>query len=310
MIRGQTTFVKPRLERLEARAVPAVLHNNGGWITGFGDGFGGADTSQVEATFTTLGFTANTATYAVADDFTVPAGVLGWNLAKVKVYAYQRFAPASENTFTKLHLKIHSGEPGAGGTVVFDCSGANAIDVTGTNVFSNVYRVGSNLLNNDRAVKEITGNLCAPKRLTPGTYWLEWSAEGSAQYNPPQANVTVPWNAPDNGKQFEVATQMWTSMIDKPELGGNGKIHDIPFVLEGRSIPLGIPPADGPRLRTPITLEQPAPAASVVAVRHFADASSDSPSKPTTDRTATATRMAYSTALDELFIVLHMDGVV
>jgi hypothetical protein len=180
----------------------------------------------------------------------VPTGIIGWNVAQIKVYAYQTGAPAEANTFTKLHVKIYTGDPRSGAPVTLDCSGPKAIDVTTAGVFTNVYRVETiDPQNDDRAVKELTGNLCTPKRLIPGTYWLEWSVEGDALYSPSRANVTVPWDEPDNALQLSVSTGIWSPMIDPINQGGSGKNQDIPFLLHGREAALGIPPVEeGPGL--------------------------------------------------------------
>jgi hypothetical protein len=237
---------RPVLERLESREVPALLFQNGEWVTGVGIGAGGANVSEVESGFATYGFTANPA-FHVADDFTVPSTVMGWNIARIKVYAYQHLAPANENTFTKLHVKIYSGNPATGAPVKLDCTGANAIDVTNSNVFSNTYRVASgDLLDDERAIKEIAANLCAPKRFIPGTYWLEWAAEGSTAYAPPRANVTNSWDPTDNGQKLAVSSGTWSPMIDPVEQGGSGNVHDIPFEIHGRVAPL-VPPIPQPR---------------------------------------------------------------
>jgi hypothetical protein len=233
--------ITPHLEPLEPRSVPALLTANGLWVTGTGNGFEGADTSSVESGYMTYGFTAQANAFHVADDFTVPSGVLAWNLVQVKVFAYQTLSPANQNTFTKLHVKIHKGDPSAGGTLNLDCSGPNAIDVTGTTVFTNTYRVdGVDLQNDDRPVRQITGNLCEPRRLLPGDYWLEWGVEGSGQFAPPRANVTVPWDATDNGKKLVVSTGVWSPMTDP----GTQNVHDIPFEIHGRVVPLPMPSPD------------------------------------------------------------------
>jgi hypothetical protein len=226
-----------------------LLFDNGPYITGFGNGFGGADTSALQpGGYITYGYSASTPAFHVADDFTVPADVAGWNIAQFKVLAYQTNAPAGTNTFTALHYRVWKGNPNSGGTVKIDCTGANSIPLDDTNVaFSNVYRVnGSNLTDKTKAIKQVTGSICAAGqlRLTPGTYWLEWSLDGSGAYSGPWANPTVPWDPSDNGQHYDVGAGTWAPLKDfNSSTGeGTGNIQDVPFQVSGRVIPLPVPP--------------------------------------------------------------------
>src|SRR5262245_10045646 len=90
----------PRLEILESRVLLAVLYVNGPYITGVGNGYAGSNTSVIETGFETFGYLANSSFHS-ADDFNVPAGI-GWNVAQIKVLAYQTNGPVNGGNFSKI----------------------------------------------------------------------------------------------------------------------------------------------------------------------------------------------------------------
>jgi hypothetical protein len=224
----------PQLEWLECRSVPALLHFNGPYITELGNGFGGSDTSGIESGFLTFGYFANADQYHIADDFVVPAGLVGWNIAQIKVLTYQTNGPVNGGNFSKIEFRLYQGDPAAGGTLKLDCSGPMGI-VNPSAVFQNVYRVESgNPLSQARAVHKITANVCTPSgqlRLPPNTYWLEWWTTGMPTLTGPWANPVVPWQASHNAKQYEVASGTWQNAADP-----NGKTQDLPFEIHGRCV--------------------------------------------------------------------------
>ena len=145
---------------------------------------------------TTFGYTAN-ATIRLADDFVVPAGQT-WTLSDITVYGYQTLTGNSTvSTFTAGNYRIWCGQPGAGGVIVADFSAANQMTSTAwTGAFRSTLLLMPALCtaaNQTRKIMAITmtGNAIV---LSPGTYWLDFGAQGStaSTFFPPISILGTP----------------------------------------------------------------------------------------------------------------------
>lgn len=176
-------------------AASGVTHSNGPFVTGVGNGFGGANTSSIDPTHTTFGVGTNEAAtpasggpIRVADDFTVSGG--GWDISSATFYLYQTVTtPATNpivNTINSIRVGVYTSMPN--GTALPDFGDFSTNRLTGA-VFSGTFRVTSTTLtNDDRAIFALTVDMSWLPNLSDGTYWLAWSTTGT--------NASGPWHVP------------------------------------------------------------------------------------------------------------------
>ena len=207
------------------------LWNNGGFVTGTGNGFGGADTSAIQSPSTTFGGSALNGTFHRADNFTVSGG--GWDINSFTFFAYQTQTNGAANnvsTLTGIFLQLWNGDPMSGGTVIQTTSG-NLMSSTG---FTGVYRVSTDPLNSQRAIMSVTADVSSwlTSPLADGNYYIEWSLTGtvaSGPWAPPIANMTT-----DGGSRlYTVSTTTWSANTD----ANLGFSPDYPFLIEGDAVP-------------------------------------------------------------------------
>jgi hypothetical protein len=212
-----------------------ILFNSGSSVTHVGQGFGGADASQVPAGANTIGENVSLAAgVRLAQSFTVPAGEV-WTVNKFTTYAYQTGAP-STGTMTDLVLRIHNGDPRNPATqVVWGDLTTNVRDPNASG-FANNYRVttGTGLLDVNRALQKLVANL-PNVQLQPGTYWVEWSTRGSTTSGPFAPLVTVLNDIPLGdaliwrNAPYEPVVDTTFNAIRFP----GGQPSQLPFILEG-----------------------------------------------------------------------------
>jgi len=205
------------------------LFNNGPLITHPGAGLGGANVSAIQ---TTLG--SQLPGYGIqwpgnnhiADDFTVPAG--GWVVSSATVYTYQ-LNTGSSSSMSEVRCRIWNGKPGETGSQVI--WGTLSTNVLLNSTFSGIYRAPEgNLLAADKAIMANTINIGVA--LSPGVYWLEFSAEGRQQtgpWAPPVTRQGLPGSG--NAVQFYGSDQQWHPAFDN----GGSWTDDVPFVLLGQA---------------------------------------------------------------------------
>ncbi|MCC6406419.1 MAG: hypothetical protein IT453_04575 [Planctomycetes bacterium] len=201
------------------------VFTNGPYITGTGNGAGGANTSEIEAGWNTFGYGCQgtaTVNNRVADDFVVPAGE-AWTLSKLHWLGYQTGAPTS-GTITSIQVNIWNTMPVTGGLPIW----SSAANVLLSKTWTGVYRVtATTLTDSTRAILDVQADLTGSPVLTPGTYWVDIQLKGSLASGP-WAPPTVPRLATDNGRQFQAATG-WAPTSDTLML----LPQDFPFALEG-----------------------------------------------------------------------------
>ncbi len=199
------------------------LYTNGPFVTGTGNGVGGADTSLLEANFTTFGYGAQGGTVGnrVADDFVVPAGQ-NWTLSKLHWRTYQTGAPTS-GTITGINVNIWNSTPTTGGVPLWSGPANSMLSKTWTNC----YRVQTVPGDSQRAIIDVVADMTAAPVLAPGTYWVDVQLVGTLASGP-WAPPTDPHAASDNARQFTTAGG-WAAIVDALSL----LPQDFPFVLEG-----------------------------------------------------------------------------
>ena len=201
-----------------------LLYDNGPFQTGTGNGFGGANTSAIEATFNTFGFNCSQAVgFRLADDFTVPPGRT-WSPTSADWFNYQTLS-TTNSPFTAATVRIWSGTPGAGGVIVAGDTTTNRLM---SSTFTGVYRVtATNLTSSARPIFKNSLDLTFVPTLAPGTYWLDVDVAGTLSSGP-WAPPTVPHSVNDSSRQLTVATGTWAQPIDTNQLP-----QDFPFKVNG-----------------------------------------------------------------------------
>lgn len=149
--------------------------------------------------------------FALAEDFTVPAGP-SWNLTTIRFYALDQTGSATSG-YTNIRVRIYNGVPGAGGTIVFGDMTTNRFAATGTT--------------NKQAIFSTSGSAAAPTpnipihfidanvpvTLAPGTYWVEWQVVFTANTFSPVSQTLGSLTTPGaNARQRSAA--VWTALTD------------------------------------------------------------------------------------------------
>jgi len=200
----------------------ALLLSNGGFVTGIGNGAGGADTSEIQVGYNTYGYGHQLNANRVADDFAVPAGKT-WSLTDMKWYAYQTGAPTT-GTINNVNVRIWSGVPSAGGTVL---AGDTTTNRFVSQSFTNCYRVTATTLTDiSRAIIEVTVDMSWAPVLPAGTYYVDVQCGGTLASGP-WAPPTAPFLATDNGEQQVGVAGLFAVIVP---------IADFPFKLNGTEL--------------------------------------------------------------------------
>jgi hypothetical protein len=204
----------------------AMLYDNGPAFNVPGGGSGGADLSLLESTtlgMNTLGaghqFTLG---YRMADEFTVPAGET-WTIDSLIFYAYQTNSGMA-STITGVYCQIWDGDPSAGGTIVWGDLTTNRLANT---YWSNIYRASET--SPTSTARPIMRNVAATSALvlTEGTYWIDWSTDGSASSGPWAPPIAILGQATTgNALQYTTA---WAPFLDS----GTSTPQGLPFEIWG-----------------------------------------------------------------------------
>jgi uncharacterized repeat protein (TIGR01451 family) len=204
----------------------AVLWDNGPLVTHPGGGFGGADASALQSALglTIYGFGHQyLSNNHMADDFVI-ADPGGWNINQIEFFAYQTGAPTNPSPLTAVYYQIWNGPPDdPGSSIVFGDLVTNRL-VNST--FSNIYRaLDTDLLNNQRAI--FVDTVSAGVTLPPGTYWIEWTTDGSGAYSGPWAPPISILGQTSTGNAKQNLAGTWAEALDGTSPQG------MPFIIEG-----------------------------------------------------------------------------
>ena len=215
---GAPVWVAPR----------AVLYDNGSLVNSPGTGVGGADESMLQTTslgMNTLGTGHQFALgYRVADQFTIPAGET-WDITNVTTFAYQT-GSSTTSTMTQVSVRILNGMP-PGGAVVFGDTSTNYL---GTTAWSNIYRVSETTTGSatDRPIMAQVSDVVVS--LGEGTYWLDWSTDGTLGSGPWAPPITITGQATTGDALQSLDTgASYAAFTDS----GTATPQGLPFIVEG-----------------------------------------------------------------------------
>lgn len=203
----------------------AQLFSQSQLVTTPGGGFGGADVSAMQSPLNFFGFGDNPATARLADDFTVSGGI--WNVSGFRFFAYQG-GSTTTSTFNVAQWQLWNGRPGDGGSVVI--AGNIATNTFSGTGFTGIYRAAASTPTaNDRPIMYVDAT--ASIALSAGTYWLDWSLNGSLGSGPfvPPVTLLGVTTGTGNGRQFLTSTGTWNDAIDT----GNSTVQGLPFQVRG-----------------------------------------------------------------------------
>ncbi len=203
----------------------AVLWDNGPLVT-HPDGCGTTDASRLQTGLgmTTLGFGHQFANgYRMSDQFTI-TDPGGWNIETITFFAYQTYAPSDPSPITGVYLQIWDGPPWDGGSVIWGDLVTNRLL---SSTFTGIQRDSetSPCANN----RYIFANVAQVGTwLPPGTYWLDWTTDGSASYSGPWAPPITILGQTTTGDAYQYTTA-WAPALD----GGTSTQQGMPFIIEG-----------------------------------------------------------------------------
>ena len=204
----------------------AVLFNNGPLVNSPGTGVGGADESILEAPINTYGFgMQNASSIYVADDFTFTGNA--WNVTSMDFFGYQTNSPTT-SSFTGIFVQIWNGEPGtAGASVIW---GDQTTNLMASTTWSNIYRNNNGPGGStNRPVMKIVASTPGLS-LTPGTYWVQWSATGSLSSGPWVPPITIS-GTPQTGNAVQYYLGSWSALVS-----GGTYTQGLPFIINGFEI--------------------------------------------------------------------------
>jgi hypothetical protein len=205
-------------------SISTVVWDNGPLVNSIGTGAGGADESVLQDNslgMDLLGFGFQTSGGNwLADDFVLTSAQ---QISQILVYGYQT-GSTTTSTMTDVYLQIYSGQPGAGGTLVW---GDAVTDRMVSSVWSGIYRVTETTSGaTNRPIMECTCDV--NKTLPAGNYWLAVQMNGTLASGPWCPPVTITGQATTgNAIQY---TGTWDSALDM------GFQQAMPFVIMGSPV--------------------------------------------------------------------------
>lgn len=184
---------------------------------------GNTTESNTNSGFSCFYNTANTSSFRIADDFTVPASV-SWNVTSFEFFCYQTSYSGTVPPIDGLRVQIWDGDPSlATSTVVSGDMTTNVYDAANSSD-ALMYRIFNSAVpavsapTTARKIWKVRANLTTT--LNPGTYWVVYQthATNDATIFVPSATVVgsrglAGWNS----KQLNAVTNAWSDLVD----GGN-----------------------------------------------------------------------------------------
>ncbi|HNP53628.1 MAG TPA: GEVED domain-containing protein, partial [Ferruginibacter sp.] len=178
------------------------------------------DAGNTTESNTNAGFGASiTNGFALADDFTVPAGP-NWAITKFTFYGYQTGYTGATSPFTELRFQIHNGNPSAGPTtIVFGDLTTNRLTASNEafmyRIFNSAVPAPGTAVGTTRKIWTIEADVNIS--LPAGTYWIEWQTDvtgGAGHFLPPSTVAGVRTVAGYNAQQHTLAGNTWAAVID------------------------------------------------------------------------------------------------
>ncbi|WP_313030520.1 T9SS type A sorting domain-containing protein [Soonwooa sp.] len=188
---------------------------------------------------------SSTASYFLADDFTIPTGEQ-WDIVSIDFFAYQTGYTGTTSPFNTVRVNIFSSDPSvSGATSVF---GDDTTNRFASSVDALMYRTSNTMVPNTvtpgttRAIWKVKAN--TPVKLNAGTYWIKYQLQNIVMANAgflPSVTVVGSRGLPTfNAKQNDAISNTWTSIIDNgnPASAPDYPL-DMPFVITYTKTTLG-----------------------------------------------------------------------
>ncbi|MCS6842145.1 MAG: cell shape-determining protein [Roseiflexus sp.] len=261
LIGGIGLIPRPARANVQPSCSNDPLFTNGTFITGEGNGAGGANTSSPPPGYQGLGFLADptriqssvpsgSPTRArLADDFVVDGN--GWRPSAITFYAYQTGATTPTSTITGVvDLRLWDGPPGVVTSTVIAGPVAGPITPTRSE-WTQVYRtyltpafgetVG--LTSTRRPIMAVT--ISWPFTVTTlltGTYWIEWGMTGDTNFSGPWVpavsfSPTNNNNDNNNARQLDLSNGEPGTWAPRVDYAITTDTVELPFVICGERIP-------------------------------------------------------------------------
>lgn len=190
--------------------------------------------------FSAYYITAGTTSFALADDFVVPAGEI-WDVTSFDFFIYQTNYAGNTPPIDELRVQVFNGDPSAGGVAVAGSLTTDVYDPAGS-LDSSVFRTGNSVTptpgtapGTARKVWQVRGTLSAS--LPAGTYWVVYQVHASndaAIFLPPVTVLGSRGLASWNAKQLTVPTTTWASALDTGNPAAAPDVpQDMPFIVNG-----------------------------------------------------------------------------
>ncbi|PQA91923.1 hypothetical protein B0A69_15985 [Chryseobacterium shigense] len=236
-------------------------YNNGGLSTGATTKGGTAapagytwselqnNTGNTTESNTSLGlggtFSSATASFFIADDFTIPVGST-WQISTIDFFAYQTNYAGTTAPFNTVRVNIFSSDPSVAGAV--SVYGDDTTNRFSAGADANMYRTGNTAVpavavpTTIRKIWKVTAS--TPKTLGAGTYWVKYQLQNvvaaNAGFLPPVTIVGNRGLPAYNAKQFDAVLGTWVPIVDlgNPAAAPDYPL-DMPFVITFTAITLG-----------------------------------------------------------------------
>jgi hypothetical protein len=256
LLNKRTQIMKKQLlfiAALLAGTAYSQTYNNGGLSTGVtsksgvtapsgytwseNQNFEGNTTESNTTAGYAITYSSTSASYFLADDFTVPAGE-SWTISNIDFFGYQTGYTGTTSPFNKVVVTIYSSDPSVSGAEsVFGDDTTNRLS---SSTDAKMYRIFNSQVPvlqapvTTRKIWKVTAN--TPVTLTEGTYWVKYQFQNvvvaNAGFAPPVTVVGVRaldgWNA----KQHDAVSNSWINLIDQgsPTTAPDYPM-DMPFVI-------------------------------------------------------------------------------
>ncbi len=172
-----------------------------------------------------------------ADDFNVPVGQT-WTISQVVVFVYQTGFAGAVSPVVGANLRIFSGMPNAGGTVIFGDTTTNRLATSTDSTLFRIFNSGppnNTVPGTTRRVWQVNMNVSPALVLTAGNYWIDFQIDaGTAGNFAPTNSIVGTRGAPFyNALQSINGGAYVESFDDGTPVGAPNVVVDFPFKLVG-----------------------------------------------------------------------------
>lgn len=215
----------PALMQPKLQSSGAVLFDNGPLVTNPGGGAGGADASLLQTALSMNIYGAGcqlSFDNRLADDFTLTDSK---RISTIILYGYQT-GSSTVPTINSVYIRIYDRQPNLpGATVIWGNRITNRLTEAS---FSGIYRAADyDPTNTARPIMRLSCNVDVS--LAAGTYWLEYSFNGTLSSGPWCPPVTISGQTTTGNAMQYIPAYGWNSYVDS----GTLTVQGMPFILMG-----------------------------------------------------------------------------